>query len=130
MKRNPNNKTAAVSGVLGGKPRYSNYVGGPDMSIFTDLGTSGDYSELPQNGSGTNTGLGQDTSGSGFWGSLPGLINSVGSVVSSIWGKSDGYVANMYSGLYQQEKKTTNLLIGILVALVLLAFVFIIIKKK
>lgn len=36
----------------------------------------------------------------------------------------------MYQTMYNQERKTANLLIGIVVAFVLLAFAFLIIKKK
>lgn len=84
------------------------------------------------NESATGTGLGTDTSGSGSfnYGMIGDWLNSASGLVSSIWGTSDKYVANMYQNMYAQEKKTTNLMIGIIVALVLLAFVFIIIKKK
>lgn len=84
------------------------------------------------NESATGTGLGTDTSGSGSFnfGMVGDWLNTGANIVNSIWGSSDKYVANMYQNMYAQEKKTTNLMIGIIVALVLLAFVFIIIKKK
>lgn len=75
-------------------------------------------------------GLGQDTSGSGIWGNVGGWLDSISDIVTGIWGTSDKYMANAYQTMYNQERKTTNLLIGIVVAFVLLAFAFLIIKKK
>jgi hypothetical protein len=80
----------------------------------------------------TATGLGQDTSGSGAfnWALIGDWLNSAGNIVTGVWGSSDKYTAMAYETMYNQEKKTSNLMIGIVVALVLLAFAFLIIKRK
>jgi hypothetical protein len=103
-------------------PRFSN-VTPVNMSLFKELPGSDDHE---------STGLGTDTSGSGSfnYGMIGDWLNAASGVVTSIWGSSDKYVADMYQNMYAQEKKTTNLMIGIVVAVVLLAFVFLIIKKK
>lgn len=81
---------------------------------------------------GEGTELGQDSSGSGTfnWGFVGDWLNSASNVITGIWGTSDKYVANAYQTMYNQERKNTNLLIGIVVALLLLAFAFLILKKK
>lgn len=77
---------------------------------------------------GTATGSG---SGSFNWGSfLSDLLKSGSSIIGSIWGKGDQYTAMAYQSMYEQEKQTTKILIGIVIALVVLAFAFLIIKRK
>ena len=92
-------------------PRFSNYDG----------------EESAQTGS-----LGQNTSGSGVfnWEYVGDWLNSAANIVTGVWGTGDKYMANAYQTMYNQERKTANLLIGIVVAFVLLAFAFLIIKKK
>ena len=124
MKRNHTKKASAVSGTFG-VPRYSNYD-----PYEAPIGPPMDDGSFTYNNGSSTSGLGTDTSGSGFLSQIPGLVNTLGSVVSSIWGNSDKPIANMYNNMYQQERRTTNVLIGVVVALVLLAFVFLIIKKK
>lgn len=77
-------------------------------------------------------GLGQSSSGSGTfnWSFVGDWLNSASNAITGIWGTSDKYLANAYQTMYNQERKNTNLLIGIVVALLLLAFAFLIIKKK
>lgn len=104
-----------------GRPRYSNYNGsevGPAMDDGSFYSNSG--------------GLGRDTSGSGAfsWGYVGDWLRSAANVVTGIWGTSDKYVANAYQTMYNQERKNANILIFIVVALVLLAFAFLILKKK
>ena len=72
------------------------------------------------------------TSSGGFnWGSfLSDLLKSGTSIVGSIWGQGDKYSSLAYQSMYEQEKQTTKILIGIVIALVLLAFAFLILKKK
>lgn len=73
------------------------------------------------------------TSGSGefSWATfLSDLLKSGSSIASSIWGKDDKYTAMAYQSMYEQEKQTTKILIGVLVALVLLIFAFLIISKR
>ena len=102
-------------------PRYSNLTGyevGPvmeDGSFYTEAG------------------LGQDTSGSGAfnWGSFfSNLFGAGSSIVTSVWGTSDKYMANAYQTMYNNERKTTNTMIAIVIAFVLLAFAFLLLKKK
>lgn len=115
----PTSPVAVHSDAL--KPRFSN------AQPWTTEYVSDDYSDInAQSGSG----LGKDTNGSGLLKFFGGLANTLGSVATSIWGTSDRYTATAYQNMYNQEKRTTNLLIGIVVALVLLAFVFLIIKKN
>lgn len=81
----------------------------------------------------TDADLGQNTSGSGAfnWGSfLSDLLKSGSSIIGSIWGKDSQYTAMAYQSMYEQEQKTNKLLIGIVIALVVLAFAFLILKKK
>lgn len=116
----PTGPVAVKSGAFTRK-RYSNYDG-------TEVGPT-----LPNGDFYSNTnGLGTDTSGSGTfnWGFVGDWLNSASNVITGIWGTSDRYVANAYQNMYNQERKNSNLLIGIVVALVLLAFAFLIIKKK
>lgn len=98
------------------------------------VGVQSDAFNLPRfsNETATGTGLGTDTSGSGSfnYGMIGDWLNAASGVVTSIWGTSDKYIASMYEAMYNQEKKTNNLMIGIVVAVVLMAFVFLIIKKK
>lgn len=124
MKRNHTKKASPVSGTFG-VPRYSNYD-----PYAAPIGPSMEDGSFTYNNGSSSSGLGTDTSGSGFLSQIPGLVNTLGSVVTSIWGTSDNTRAEMWSNMYAQEKRTTNVLIGIVVALVLLAFVFLIIKKK
>lgn len=100
------------------RKRYSNYL--PT------------YKELQEKYGTTGTSLGKDSSGSGTfnWGFVGDWLNSASNAITGIWGTSDRYVANAYQTMYNQERKNTNLLIGIVVALLLLAFAFLIIKKK
>ncbi len=79
-----------------------------------------------------NKGLGDDTSGSGAfnWDNVNDWVDSVANIITGVWGTGDKHIANAYQIMYNQERKTTNLLIGIVVAFVLLAFAFLIIKKK
>lgn len=94
------------------QPRFSNYDGEGSDTTSTDGK------------------LGQDNTGSGIWDNVGGWLNSVSDIVTGIWGTSDKYMANAYQTMYNQERKTNNMLIGIVVAIVLLAFAFLIIKKK
>ena len=64
------------------------------------------------------------------WGFVGDWLNAASNAITGIWGTSDRYVANAYQTMYNQERKNTNLLIGIVVALLLLAFAFLILKKK
>lgn len=103
-------------------PRFSNATP-VNMGLFKELPGSDDHE---------STGLGTNTSGSGSfnYGMIGDWLNAASGVVTSIWGTSDKYIADMYEAMYNQEKKTNNLMIGIVVAIVLMAFVFLIIKKK
>lgn len=101
-------------------PRFSNFG---ENALPT-------YQQMSGNSSGSGSGLGQNTSGSGIWGNVGGWLDSISDIVTGIWGTSDKYMANAYQTMYNQERKTANLLIGIVVAFVLLAFAFLIIKKK
>lgn len=116
----PQNPVSVQSDAFSPK-RFSNYDGteiGPlmeDGSFYTSQGQSG---------------LGKDTSGSGVLGFIGDLTGTLANVATSIWGSSDKYLASQYATLYNQEKKTTNILIGVVAVLVVLAFVFLVIKKK
>lgn len=122
----PTSPVAVQSDAL--KPRMSNYYYNPlDGKVYNDDGT---LATAANNGAAAGNGLGKDTNGSGLLNFFGGLANTLGSVATSIWGTSDRYTATAYQNMYNQEKRTTNLLIGIVVALVLLAFVFLIIKKN
>ena len=61
------------------------------------------------------------------WG---GALGSLTNMFSNIWGRSSIYSSEMYQQMLEQEKKTTKWLIGIVIGLVLLAFAYIILKKK
>ncbi|MCR5040054.1 MAG: hypothetical protein K6A94_12065 [Bacteroidales bacterium] len=98
--------------------RFSNYDG-------TEIGPSMEDGSFV-----SNKGLGKDESGSGIWGSVVDIVNSVSGTISSIWGTNDKTRAEYINQLYYKEQQTTRILIGIIVALVLLAFVFLIIKNK
>ena len=102
-------------------PRFSNY--GEDALPS--------YQQMSGNVS-SGTGIGTNTSGSGVfnWSYVGDWLNSAANIVTGIWGTSDKYMSNAYQTMYNQERKTSNLLIGIVVAIVLLAFVFLIVKKK
>ena len=95
-------------------PRFSNYDGEGTGATTTTTGGK----------------LGTDTSGSGIWNNVGGWLDIIANIVTGVWGTSDKYMANAYQTMYNQERKTANLLIGIVVAFVLLAFAFLIIKKK
>lgn len=105
----PTDPVAVKSGAFNRK-RYSNYDG-PD---------------------GTGEGLGTDTSGSGTfnWAFVGDWLNSAANVVTGIWGTSDRYTANAYQSILEQERKNNNLLIAFVVALLLFAFAYLILKKK
>lgn len=94
------------------------------VSVNSDAFTRKRYSN--------DTVLGQDSSGSGTfsWAYVGDWLNSAADIFTGIWGTSDKYAANAYQSMYNQERKNTNLLIGIVVALLLLAFAFLILKKK
>lgn len=115
--------TAPVSVKSGAfnRKRYSNYDP-------TEVGPPMANGEFYSN-SGT---LGNNSSGSGTfnWGFVGDWLNAATNAITGIWGTSDRYVANAYQQMYNQERKNTNLLIGIVVALLLLAFAFLILKKK
>lgn len=122
----PTSPVAVQSDAL--KPRMSNYYYNPlDGKVYNDDGT---LATADNNGAAAGNGLGKDDKGSGLLSFFGGLANTLGSVATSIWGTSDNVRADMWRQMAEQEKKTTNLMIGIVVALVLLAFVFLIIKKK
>lgn len=112
------------------RSKYSHYVVNGGI-IYNDDGTiyTGE-----SNTSGTTTGnssnLGNNSAGSGLLNSIPGMLNTVGNVLSNIFSPSSKYTSTMYENMYEQEKRTTNLLIGVVVALVILAFVFIILKNR
>ena len=99
--------------------RYSNI----DTSQFVNLGVGGDYSDVT---TGNTYTLGSDVSGSGIFNTI---INALSGVATSIWGKTDNSAA-LWQSQYEQEKKTNKLLIGVVIALVVLAFAFLIIKRK
>lgn len=104
-------------------PRFSNAGGFWDGYENTGGLTGG-------HGNNSSSGLGTNTSGSGIWNNVGGWLDSIANIVTGVWGTSDKYMANAYQTMYNQERKTANLLIGIVVAFVLLAFAFLIIKKK
>lgn len=81
---------------------------------------------------GDSSGLGKDNSGSGTfsWGFVGDWLNAISNTVNGVWGTSDKYQAAAYQNMYNQERKNTNLLIGIVVGLLLLAFAFLLLKKK
>ena len=111
----------AVKSEAFGRKRFSNWTG-------SEVGPAMDDGSFYSN----TAGLGQDTSSSGAfsWGYVGDWLRSAANVVTGIWGTSDKYVANAYQTMYNQERKNANILIFIVVALVLLAFAFLILKKK
>ena len=101
------------------------------VTVQSDVFNLRRFSNYDGEGSETTGGsLGKDSSGSGIWDNVGGWLDSVADIVTGVWGSSDKYMADAYQTMYAQERKTTNLLIGIVVAFVLLAFAFLIIKKK
>ena len=82
------------------------------------------YSNLSAEGDGTNT---SSFDWNEFFSGLFGFGSSIG---NGIFGTSDKYTSMAYQNMYNEEKKMTRVMIGIVVALVLLAFAFIILKKK
>lgn len=111
------------------RSKYSHYTGEEIGPVMED---GSFYYNTTSSGSGTATGsnLGNNSSGSGLLNAIPGMLNTVGNVLSNIFSPSSQYTSTMYENMYDQEKRTTNLLIGVVVALVILAFVFIVIKNR
>lgn len=91
------------------------------------------YSNETATGSDGGSGLGTGSSGSGVfdWGGFFSDLFGAGSnIVTSVWGTGDKYMANAYQTMYNNERKTTNTMIAIVIAFVLLAFAFLLLKKK
>lgn len=79
-----------------------------------------------------NDGLGKDNSGSGMfdWNNLvDGIVDIGKTFVSSFWNKGDAATANALNEMYDEQKKTTYILFGIIGIVLVLAAV-VIIKKK
>lgn len=111
-----------VSGVIG-KRKYSNYYlweGGD--------GPSSSEADAPYNQTGSS--LGQDTSGSGSfdYGLIGGWLNSLGNIVTSIWGSSGNVQADMLNEQLRQERRTTTIL-WVIIGLVLALGVVLVIRK-
>ena len=101
------------------------YSGDPNM-----MGppTEEEWASAHHGSTNTLSGTG-NSSGGGNSFDVNAAIKTVGSLLSSIFGKSDKYTANAYNTLYQQERKTNTMLWIIIGVVVLLAFVFILRKK-
>lgn len=57
-----------------------------------------------------------------------GGLNSITSVFTSIWGKSDKYVSQMYQQMYKEQRRTTAIL-WCVIALVVALGVFLVVRK-
>ena len=73
----------------------------------------------------------ESTAGEGsFWQTLDlsGMFKSLTEMVTGIFGKGDKYVANMYSKMYEEQKKTTTVL-WVVIGLVVALGVYLVIRK-
>lgn len=106
--------------------RYSNLDGFTPVIIPTNP-DGGIYT-----GSGTESGLGQNSSGSGAfdWGGFANnLMNTTGSVLSSIFSPSYKYQNQALNSMYSAEKRT-NTILWIVIGLVLALGVVLVIRKS
>lgn len=109
-----------VSGVIG-KRRYSNYYD-PTL-VGAQIGANVAAQQASQS-------LGQDTSGSGSfnYGLIGGWLNSLGNIVTGIWGSTGNVQADMLNEQLRQERRTTTIL-WVIIGLVLALGVVLVIRK-
>lgn len=110
------------------KRRYSNAGVTVDPSLFTDLGNTGDYTELPADyySSGSSSGSG---SGSQFpWETLINTLGSLGTSIANIWSPAGNYTSQAWQAQYNQEKRT-NTILWVVIGLVLALGVVLVIRK-
>ena len=108
------------------KPRYSNYT--VDPSLFVDLGSTGDQTNLPANYFQSQTG----SNGSGLFdaSSLIGKgLDVIQNIAVSIWGKGDKYRAQALQYINDEQKKTSTILWVIIGLMAVLGAVLLIRKS-
>lgn len=106
------------------KSRYSN--AGVDGSIFTDLGNTGDYTELPADyysSSGNGSGSPEFS-----YDNLVNALKELGMSIANIWSPAGNYLANSYQQQLKQEKRT-NTILWVVIGLVLALGVVLVIRK-
>lgn len=98
---------------------YSNGTVVDTGNVFTEIPGSDDYSDInggPSSGSSVN------------WNSIANMFSTLGSAVSSIWGKGDKYVAQAYQTMYKEQQRT-NTILWVVIGLVLALGVFLLVRK-
>lgn len=119
-----------VSGAIG-KSRYSNWYGGAGSDVFTDLGTTGDYSDV--NTHQTYNADGTLQSGSGWTAqntvdTINTSANFLQNVLTAIFGRNNIQQSQYATELYRQEQRT-NTILWVVLGLVLALGVVLVIRK-
>lgn len=108
------------------KKRYSNYDPSLDMAVIGANTAASQYNSGMLN-SGTN-GKVNDWTAQNTVDVINTGSNLIQSVLTSIFGKNNQYLASSYNTLYEQEKKT-NTILWVAIGLVLALGVFLVIRK-
>ena len=120
-------KKGPVSGVIGGS-RYSNWYGGTGGGLFTDLGTTGDYSDVETHQTYTYTGSNGGWTSQNTVDTINTGANLLQNVLTAIFGRNNIQQANYANELYKQEQRT-NTILWVVLGLVLALGVVLVIRK-